>query len=213
MHEAVIVSAVRSGVAKGKADGSLANIHPVDLAAEVIKAAVAAAGIERLPKITGVRDGRLVAGDAVIDAPLRQSRRAVEHDTPWFRAWATHRVPSLTDTDPSMEFARVRMDSARFDHGETGYPLEGEHRGVACLQVAGELGPLAEGLRAVKGVAKVEEQTDRLADIAVLFVGGWKRRRNAAAYRSLLFSLGGPFDDALRVLEPREHRGGYRLAL
>jgi acetyl-CoA acyltransferase len=46
MHEAVIVSAVRSGVAKGKADGSLANVHPVDLAAEVIKAAVAAAGIE-----------------------------------------------------------------------------------------------------------------------------------------------------------------------
>jgi acetyl-CoA acyltransferase len=47
MHEAVIVSAVRSGVAKGKADGSLANIHPVDLAAEVIKAAATAAGIQQ----------------------------------------------------------------------------------------------------------------------------------------------------------------------
>jgi acetyl-CoA acyltransferase len=46
MHEAVIVSAVRSGVAKGKADGSLANVHPVDLAADVIKGAVEAAGIE-----------------------------------------------------------------------------------------------------------------------------------------------------------------------
>ena len=46
MHEAVIVSAVRSGVAKGKADGSLANVHPVDLAAEVIKAAVEAAGLQ-----------------------------------------------------------------------------------------------------------------------------------------------------------------------
>lgn len=46
MHEAVIVSAVRSGVAKGKGDGSLANVHPVDLAAEVIKAAVEAAGLQ-----------------------------------------------------------------------------------------------------------------------------------------------------------------------
>jgi acetyl-CoA acyltransferase len=46
MHEAVIVSAVRSGVAKGKADGSLANVHPVDLAAEVIKGAVEAAGVD-----------------------------------------------------------------------------------------------------------------------------------------------------------------------
>jgi acetyl-CoA acyltransferase len=46
MHEAVIVSAVRSGVAKGKADGSLANVHPIDLAADVVKGAVAAAGIE-----------------------------------------------------------------------------------------------------------------------------------------------------------------------
>jgi acetyl-CoA acyltransferase len=46
MHEAVIVSAVRSGVAKGKADGSLANVHPVDLAAEVIKGAVEKAGLQ-----------------------------------------------------------------------------------------------------------------------------------------------------------------------
>ena len=46
MHEAVIVSAVRSGVAKGKADGGLYNVHPVDLAAEVIKAAVEQAGLQ-----------------------------------------------------------------------------------------------------------------------------------------------------------------------
>jgi acetyl-CoA acyltransferase len=46
MHEAVIVSAVRSGVAKGKADGSLANVHPVDLAADVVRGAVEAAGVE-----------------------------------------------------------------------------------------------------------------------------------------------------------------------
>lgn len=46
MHEAVIVSAVRSAVAKGKPDGSLANVHPVDLAADVIRAAVEASGLD-----------------------------------------------------------------------------------------------------------------------------------------------------------------------
>jgi acetyl-CoA acyltransferase len=46
MQEAVIVSAVRSPVARGKQDGSLAGVHPVDLSAEVLKGAVAAAGID-----------------------------------------------------------------------------------------------------------------------------------------------------------------------
>jgi acetyl-CoA acyltransferase len=45
MPEAVIVSAVRSAVAKGKADGALAGTHPVDLSARVIEAAVARAGV------------------------------------------------------------------------------------------------------------------------------------------------------------------------
>ncbi|MCX5754585.1 MAG: thiolase family protein [Gemmatimonadetes bacterium] len=40
--EVVIVSAVRSAVARGKKDGSLAGTHPIDLSAEVMKAAVAA---------------------------------------------------------------------------------------------------------------------------------------------------------------------------
>ena len=44
-NDAVIVSAVRSAVARGKKDGSLANVHPVDLSAEVLKAAVQRAGI------------------------------------------------------------------------------------------------------------------------------------------------------------------------
>lgn len=39
-QEAVIVSAVRSPVARGKADGSLASVHPVDLSATVMRAAV-----------------------------------------------------------------------------------------------------------------------------------------------------------------------------
>jgi acetyl-CoA acyltransferase len=44
-NDAVIVSAVRTAVARGKKDGSLANIHPVDLSADVLKAAVSRAGI------------------------------------------------------------------------------------------------------------------------------------------------------------------------
>jgi acetyl-CoA acyltransferase len=44
-NDAVIVSAVRTAVARGKKDGSLANVHPVDLSAEVLKTAVGRAGI------------------------------------------------------------------------------------------------------------------------------------------------------------------------
>lgn len=39
-NEVVIVSAVRSAVARGKKDGGLASLHPVDLSAEVLKSAV-----------------------------------------------------------------------------------------------------------------------------------------------------------------------------
>lgn len=46
MKEAVIVSAVRSAVARGKSDGFLATVHPIDLSAEVMKAAVARAGVD-----------------------------------------------------------------------------------------------------------------------------------------------------------------------
>src|SRR5574338_622062 len=44
-NEAVIVAAVRTAVGRGKKDGSLANVHPVDLSAEVMKAAVSRAGV------------------------------------------------------------------------------------------------------------------------------------------------------------------------
>ena len=40
MIEVVIVSAVRSAVARGKKDGSLAAVHPIDLSATVMRAAV-----------------------------------------------------------------------------------------------------------------------------------------------------------------------------
>ncbi len=46
MKEAVIVSAVRSAVARGKSDGSLASVHPIDLSAEVMKAAVTRVGVD-----------------------------------------------------------------------------------------------------------------------------------------------------------------------
>jgi acetyl-CoA acyltransferase len=46
MQQAVIISAVRSPVGRGKQDGSLAGVHPIDLSAEVMKGAVAAAGID-----------------------------------------------------------------------------------------------------------------------------------------------------------------------
>ena len=44
-NDAVIISAVRTAVGRDKKDGSLANVHPVDLSAEVLKAAVSRAGI------------------------------------------------------------------------------------------------------------------------------------------------------------------------
>ncbi len=46
MTEVVIVSAVRTAVARGKADGALASVHPVDLSATVIRAAIERAGID-----------------------------------------------------------------------------------------------------------------------------------------------------------------------
>src|SRR5512133_2533980 len=44
-NDAVIVSAVRTAVGRGKKDGALANVHPVDLSADVMKAAVSRAGV------------------------------------------------------------------------------------------------------------------------------------------------------------------------
>ncbi len=46
LKDAVIVSAVRSAVARGKKDGSLATVHAVDLSAEMLKAVVQRATID-----------------------------------------------------------------------------------------------------------------------------------------------------------------------
>jgi acetyl-CoA acyltransferase len=45
MTEAVIVSAVRSAVARGKGDGALAATHPVDLSAAMIRTSIERAGV------------------------------------------------------------------------------------------------------------------------------------------------------------------------
>jgi acetyl-CoA acyltransferase len=46
MKEAVIVSAVRSAVGRGKKDGGLASVHPTELSATVMRGAIDAAGID-----------------------------------------------------------------------------------------------------------------------------------------------------------------------
>ena len=46
LREAVIVSAVRSAVGKGKKDGALASVHPTELSAWVMRAAVQQAGVD-----------------------------------------------------------------------------------------------------------------------------------------------------------------------
>ena len=47
MKEVVIVSAVRSAVGRGKADGSLASVHPIDLSAQMMERAVTEAGVAK----------------------------------------------------------------------------------------------------------------------------------------------------------------------
>src|SRR3954467_1706138 len=46
MEDVYLVSAVRSAVGKGKKDGALATVHPVELSAQVMRAAIAKAGVE-----------------------------------------------------------------------------------------------------------------------------------------------------------------------
>ena len=46
MTEVVIVSAVRTAVGRGKADGALASVHPVDVSALVMNEAIRRAGID-----------------------------------------------------------------------------------------------------------------------------------------------------------------------
>lgn len=46
MNEAVIVSAVRTAVGRGRGDGALASVHPIDLSATVLRGAVERAGVD-----------------------------------------------------------------------------------------------------------------------------------------------------------------------
>ena len=46
MEDVYLVSAVRSAVGKGKKEGALASVHPVELSAQVMKAAIKEAGVD-----------------------------------------------------------------------------------------------------------------------------------------------------------------------
>src|SRR5215213_1397004 len=46
MENVYLVSAVRGAVGKGKKDGALASVHPVELSAQVMNAAIKSAGVE-----------------------------------------------------------------------------------------------------------------------------------------------------------------------
>jgi acetyl-CoA acyltransferase len=46
MENVYLVSAVRSAVGKGKKDGALASVHPVELSAQMMRAAISEAGID-----------------------------------------------------------------------------------------------------------------------------------------------------------------------
>ncbi|HET9425077.1 MAG TPA: beta-ketoacyl synthase N-terminal-like domain-containing protein, partial [Gemmatimonadaceae bacterium] len=46
MESVYLVSAVRSAVGRGKKDGALAAVHPVELSAQVMRAAIGSAGVE-----------------------------------------------------------------------------------------------------------------------------------------------------------------------
>src|SRR4051812_17761367 len=46
MEACYLVSAVRSAVGKGKKDGGLASVHPVELSAQVMRAAIERAGVD-----------------------------------------------------------------------------------------------------------------------------------------------------------------------
>ena len=46
MNEVVIVSAVRTAVGRGKADGAIASLHPVDVSSAVMNEALKRASID-----------------------------------------------------------------------------------------------------------------------------------------------------------------------
>ena len=62
MESVFITAAVRTAVGRGKKDGGLASVHPVELSAEVMRAAIREAGIEPAILDTG-RDKDGLAAD------------------------------------------------------------------------------------------------------------------------------------------------------
>jgi acetyl-CoA acyltransferase len=86
MKEVVIVSAVRSAVAKGKKDGALANVHAVDISGGLMKAALDAAKVD--PAI--VDDGFWGCAMPEATQGLNVARLS------WLRAGLPVEVPSAT---------------------------------------------------------------------------------------------------------------------
>lgn len=86
MTEVVIVSAARSAVARGKTDGALAGVHPVDLSSTVMKAAIERAGVD--PAI--IEDVQWGCAMPEAAQGLNHARLA------WLRAGLPMEVPAAT---------------------------------------------------------------------------------------------------------------------
>src|ERR671919_309092 len=92
MKEAVIVSAVRSAVGKGKKDGALANVHPTELSACVMSQVPMSGYHTRLsPELTESYIGMGFTAERVADrwkvTREDQDRWALESQQKAMRAW------------------------------------------------------------------------------------------------------------------------------
>jgi acetyl-CoA C-acetyltransferase/acetyl-CoA acyltransferase len=111
MENAVIIDAVRSPMAKGKATGELAGIHPVDLLAQVLTALVDRSGLDP-GTVDDVLVGCVGQGGEQSSTPGRQA---------WLSAGYPTHVPSTTierkcgSGQQAIEFANSSIIAERYD--------------------------------------------------------------------------------------------------
>ena len=111
MADAVIVDAVRSPMAKGKATGELAGVHPVDLLAQVLTALVDRTGIDPAT-VDDVLVGCVGQAGEQSATPGRQA---------WLAAGYPTHVPSTTierkcgSGQQAIEFANSSILAGRYD--------------------------------------------------------------------------------------------------
>ena len=111
MADAVIVDAVRSPMAKGKATGELAGVHPVDLLAQVLTALVDRSGIDPAT-VDDVLVGCVSQAGEQSSTPGRQA---------WLAAGYPTQVPSTTierkcgSGQQAVEFANSSIIAERYD--------------------------------------------------------------------------------------------------